>query len=166
MKYILSTVILFLSINFSIAQKSKTTETFDMNTSFEETKKSFKANFDVTNELILKDGSIIKIGQPMKLGESSSKISNTYETIIAGKYNIAKAMLLGPPVYASTNLKKNDYEIESIRIYRSMGSITASIVLKDISAKGLNLKYLNAYDTSLLEGELINPNQPMTRKEA
>ena len=56
-----------------------------MNIGFDETKKNFKAFFDVTEEIIFEDGSKVIIGQEMMLGPSSSKISNQYETIIMGE---------------------------------------------------------------------------------
>ena len=112
------------------------------------------------------DGSILTIGQEVKLGPSSSKVSNQYETIIMGKYNLAKAMLLGPPTLASTGFERNKYIIEEMRVARSMGKVAVAIFLKDIDATGLNLKYLTASDYSITRGELINPNRPMTRAEA
>ena len=167
MKKLLSVITVLFIISSANAQKKKTTKSYDMNIGFEETKKNFKASFDVTEELIFEDGSKVTIGQEMTLGPSSSKISNQYETIMMGKYNMAKAMLLGPPVLANTGFERNKYVIEEIKITRSMGKVGATFFLKDTEAKGaLNVKYLTASDYSILRGELINPNRPMTRDEA
>ena len=152
----------------AIAQKKKTTESYDMGIGFEETKKNYKANFDVTKELIFEDGSKVTVGQEMILGPSSSKVSNQYETIIIGKYNVTKAMLTGStPILANTGFERNNYIIEEIKIARSMGKVGATFYLRDTDAKGaLNVKYLTASDYSITRGELINPNRPMTRDEA
>ena len=167
MKKLIPVIIIFFALNTLNAQKKlKSTPTYDLNFGFEKTKKQYKANFDITKELILVDGSILTIGQEVKLGPSSSKVSNQYETIIMGKYNLAKAMLLGPPTLASTGFERNKYIIEEMRVARSMGKVAVAIFLKDIDATGLNLKYLTASDYSITRGELINPNRPMTRAEA
>ena len=165
-KYIILIALIALSIQVQ-AQKKKTTESYDMGIGFEETKKNYKAFFDVTKELIFEDGSKVTIGQEMTLGPSSSKVSNQYETIIMGKYNATKAMLTGAPILATTAFERNNYVVEEIKIARSMGKVGATFFLRDIDAKGaLNVKYLTASDYSITRGELINPNRPMTRDEA
>lgn len=47
-----------------------------------------------------------------------------------------------------------------------MGEVSAAFELRDPNAKGMMAKYLTAYDYSILNGELINPNAPMTREQA
>ena len=84
MKKILLLLVFIISTNILIAQKLGSVETYDMEMGFKETKAKFKANFDVTNELTLKDGSKVVVGQEMKLGQSVSKLSNRYETVFMG----------------------------------------------------------------------------------
>ena len=158
----------FLSVSFSInAQKKlKVTPEFDMSTSFNETKKKFKSIFDVTKTLTLKDGSKLNVGDTIPLGSSASKISNTYETIFIGKLTIGGAIMGVTPVAASTAFKRNTYVLQKIRIYRSMGMITAKFELLDVNAKGLAAKYVTAGDLSIENGEMLNPNAPLTREEA
>ena len=78
-------ILLFITVvgltTSAYSQKAKATASFDMNLSFDQVKKQYKAFFDVTEELKLQDGSIVKIGQEVTLGPSSSKMSNTYENI-------------------------------------------------------------------------------------
>jgi hypothetical protein len=168
MKKLLSIILILLAVNTTKAQKKqKSISSYDMNIGFDETKKNFKAFFDVTEEIIFEDGSKVIIGQEMMLGPSSSKISNQFETIIMGKYNMAKAMLTGPPILANTGFERNKYIVEEMKVTRSMGKVGVSFYLRDTEATGaLNVKYLTASDYSILRGELINPNRPMTRDEA
>jgi hypothetical protein len=148
-----------------MSQKLGSVETYDMQMGFKETKAKFKANFDVTKELTLKDGSKIIVGQEIKLGESASKLTNTYESIFVGKLTLGGA-LLAPPTRANTNFKQNDYIVEEIKIKRSMGQVSALFYLKNLTSQGLGQKYVSASDLSLDNGELDNPNKVMTRAEA
>jgi len=158
-------VALTLSAN---AQKLKEVETFDLATTFEEVKKLYKANFMVTKNLILKDGSSIKIGDTIKLGPSSSKISNTYETIYIGRLTIGGALMGVQPVLASTAFEQNIYVLEKAKVWRSMGKTGVKIELRDPNFKSglLGSAYLTASDYSVTRGEIINPNAPMTREQA
>ena len=163
---VLGMIVLTLSAN---AQKLKEVETFDLATTFEEVKKLYKANFMVTKNLILKDGSTIKIGDTIKLGPSSSKISNTYETIYVGRLSLGKALITGaPPVAASTAFGQNIYVLEKAKVWRSMGNTGVRIELRDPDFKSglLGSAYLTASDYSVTSGEIINPNAPMTREQA
>lgn len=162
-------ILTFLSVSFSInAQKKlKVTPEFDMSTSFNETKKKFKSIFDVTKTLTLKDGSKLYVGDTISLGSSASKISNTYETIFIGKMTIGGAIMGVPPVAASTAFnERTTYVLQKIRIYRSLGYISAKFELLDVNARGLAVKYLTASDLSIKNGEMLNPNAPLTREQA
>ena len=162
---VLGMIVLTLSAN---AQKLKEVETFDLATTFEEVKKLYKANFMVTKNLILKDGSSIKIGDTIKLGPSSSKISNTYETIYIGRLTIGGALMGVQPVLASTAFEQNIYVLEKAKVWRSMGKTGVKIELRDPNFKSglLGSAYLTASDYSVTRGEIINPNAPMTREQA
>jgi hypothetical protein len=146
-------------------KKLSSVETYNMEMGFKETKAKFKANFDVTKELTLKDGSKIIVGQEIKLGESASKLTNTYESIFVGKLTLGGALLV-PPTRANTNFKQNDYIVEEIKIKRSMGQVSALFYLKNLTSQGLGQKYVSASNLSLDNGELDNPNKAMTRAEA
>ena len=165
MKYLLTILVFTISTNVLMSQKLGSVETYDMEMGFKETKAKFKANFDVTKELTLKDGSKIIVGQEIKLGESASKLTNTYESIFVGRMTLGGA-LLAPPTRANTNFKQNDYIVEEIKIKRSMGQVSALFYLKNLTSQGLGQKYVSASDLSLDNGELDNPNKAMTRAEA
>jgi hypothetical protein len=166
MKKVLLLLFLFtLSVN---AQKLKTVDSFDLSTSFEETKRLYKANFDVTKELILKDGSKISIGDTIKLGASSSKISNQYETIYIGRLTLAGALLGSSQELASTSFEQNTYVLDKVNVWRSLGKTGVNVELRDVYFKSgiLGSAYLTASDYSVTRGELINPNALMTREQA
>ena len=165
MKNILALFLVAMSLNFAFGQKLNSVETYDMKMGFEETKKQFKANFDVTKELILEDGSKVVVGQEMKLGESVSKISNDFESIYMGRVTTGGA-LLTPPVRANASFKTYDYVVEGITMFRSMGDVGARFYLKNTTTNAMGLRYITAYDVSLENGEAINPNRLMTREEA
>ena len=165
MKYLLTALLVTISTNVLMAQKLASVETYDMEMGFKETKAKFKANFDVTKELILKDGSKVVVGQEMKLGESFSKLSNDYETIFMGRLTIGGA-LLAPPTRANSSFKQNDYIVEEIKVKRSMGQVSALFYLKNMSSDTMGLRYVTVSEASLANGEAINPNRAMTRTEA
>ena len=167
LKLIFTIVMVTLTLSAN-AQKLKEVETFDLATTFEEVKKLYKANFMVTKNLILKDGSSIKIGDTIKLGPSSSKISNTYETIYIGRLTIGGALMGVQPVLASTAFEQNIYVLEKAKVWRSMGKTGVKIELRDPNFKSglLGSAYLTASDYSVTRGEIINPNAPMTREQA
>jgi hypothetical protein len=167
MKKVTVLLMLALAFNLSNAQKkSNTVEEFDLSTTFVETKKLYKANFSVTKSLILKDGSRMFVGDTIHLGPSSSKISNSYETILIGRITLGGALLGVTPVLASTAFERNVYVLEKVKGWRSMGKIGVKLELKDTNAQGLQAKYLTASDYSIIRGELINPNAPLNRNQA
>ncbi|MGB2460158.1 MAG: hypothetical protein ACPH9V_00260 [Flavobacteriaceae bacterium] len=165
MKYLLTILVFTISTNVLMSQKLGSVETYDMEMGFKETKAKFKANFNVTKELTLKDGSKVVVGQEMKLGESVSKLSNDYESIFMGKLTLGGAML-APPTRANASFKQYDYIVEEIKVKRSMGQVSALFYLKNMSVSTMGLRYVSASDTSLINGEAINPNRAMTRAEA
>jgi hypothetical protein len=167
MKKVILTVIIS-ALTFGVyAQKLKKVDTFDLSTSFEEVKKLYKAQFVVNEALILKDGSTLVVGDTIKLGPSSNKISNDYETIFIGRLTIGGALMGVQPVLASTSFERNTYVLSKAQVWRSMGKTGVKIELKDVNFKsGLGSPYLTASDYSLTRGEIINPNAPMTREEA
>ena len=168
MKKVIFTVIIS-ALTFGInAQKLKQVDTFDLSTSFEEVKKLYKAQFVVNEALILKDGSTLVVGDTIKLGPSSNKISNDYETIFIGRLTIGGALMGVQPVLASTSFERNTYVLSKAQVWRSMGKTGVKIELKDVNFKSglLGSAYLTASDYSVTRGEIINPNAPMTREEA
>ncbi len=166
MKKVTLLLLVLIAFNLSNAQKKlKEVESFDFSMSFEEVKKKYKTGFFVTKELILKDGSKVFIGDTIKLGPSSSKVSNRYETIFIGRIS---GLTTQKPDNASTTFVTNTYVLNKVKIQRSMGNIALKIELRDVYFKGgiIGSAYLSASDYSVISGELINPNALMTRAQA
>ena len=163
---IILTSLALLIFNCLHGQKKKnTTEVYDLKTSFVETKSKYKAYFTVSKSLIFKDGSVISIGDTLKLGPSSSKISNNYETIASGRTTITVPI----SKYSKVNTSFSDFDwvLEHIHVSRMLGDLDVEMYIRNPNARGLALnKYLTISDDSFNNGEVINPNRLMTRKEA
>tara|TARA_B110000003_G_scaffold198739_1_gene197396 strand:- start:1893 stop:2504 length:612 start_codon:yes stop_codon:yes gene_type:complete len=146
-------------------QKKKTTEVYDLKTSFVETKSKYKAYFTVSKSLIFKDGSAISIGDTLKLGPSSSKTSNNYETIASGRTTITDPISESSKV--NTSFRDFDWVLEHIYVSRFLGDLDVEMYVRNPNARGLaSNKYLTISDDSFQNGEVINPNRLMTREEA
>ena len=167
MKKILLTIMTVVFVFQSNAQKKKTVSSFEMSTDYAVVKKEYKANFYVTDSLILKDGSIFLVGEKVELGESSSKMSNTYETVYIGRITLGGALMGVQPVLASTAFRENgNYILKKVKVWRSMGKTGVKLELYDTEVKGLAAKYLTASALSISRGEIINPNAPLSREQA
>tara|TARA_B100001093_G_C26752675_1_gene981894 strand:- start:735 stop:1346 length:612 start_codon:yes stop_codon:yes gene_type:complete len=145
-------------------QKKKTTEIYDLKTSFAETKAMYKADFYITKSLIFEDGSSISIGDTLPLGPSSSKISNTYETIATGRTTIIQPISKYSQV--NTSMREFDWVLETIKGTRLLGDLDIEMFIRNPDASGLAQKYLTININSFTMGEVVNPNRRMTRNEA
>ena len=152
---VLGMVALTLGMN---AQKLKTTKSFDLSENLSNVKRDYKGTFFVTDSLILNDGSALVIGSEMEFGNSASKMHNDYETIA----RMAYGSLI--PV-STTGLKGMKYTLVSIKVVRMMGKLYTYFFLENANS-GYAFKKLIAYESSILNGELINPNALMTRDQA
>ena len=157
-------VLVMLAFNFANAQKIKTTDSFDIRITSKELKKTHKNKFVVTNELTLKDGSKIKIGDTFQLGESARKSSDTYASITMGRITVGAALASGV-TYASATMIEADYILKDIKVTNYYGLVRATFFLKHSTSTSA-ISYITATDASLDNGELINPNAPLTREEA
>ena len=168
MKKLIITILLAIFTFSSNAQKKvKKTENYDLGMGFEKTKKMFKANFDVLKELTLKDKSKIAMGDTVRLGKSTNKISSKYQSIFVGRITTGGALMGAIPTPASDLWNNDKFIVERIKISRSMGKVGAMFYLRESEIKGVfGNVYLTASDMSVELGELINPRTPMTRKEA
>jgi len=167
MKKLLLLLVTVVFVFQSNAQKKKTVSSFDMSTDYTVVKKEYKANFYVTDSLILKDGSTFLVGEKVELGESSSKMSNTYETVYIGRITLGGALMGVQPVLASTAFRENgNYILKKVKVWRSMGKTGVKLELYDTEIKGLAAKYLTASALSISRGEIINPNAPLSREQA
>lgn len=150
------------------AQKVNKTDLFDTNMSLDLQKKKFKTRVEA-NSIKLDDGSIVKVGDTLIVGDSANKISNTYSTLQVGRYSSGMAAMGGQGVYYGLTIKNSKAILEKIRIFRSMGKI---YVVGDLNPLDISddtmYSYIGAVNMILAfnEGELINPNAPMTRDQA
>ena len=160
---------LMLSLT-SFGQKQKKVASFDMSTPYSEVKSNYKMGFFVTESLTRKDGSVITVGDELKLGQSASKISNQYESILVGSINyIATSAISGSAIaYASTSLQGNTYVVSKIKCNRAKGQVGFRVELvnsESTAALGI-MKTITGSIISFQKGELINPNAPMSSDEA
>ncbi len=73
-----------------------------------------------------------------------------------------------PPVRASTAIKGNTYVISKIKCSRFQGQVGFAIELtnSESTAALKSMKTIVAGNLSLENGEVVNPNAPMTSEEA
>lgn len=154
-------IVLFSSL---YGQKKKITEIYDLKTSFAETKAMYKADFFITKSLVFEDGSSISIGDTLRLGPSSSKISNTYETVATGRTTITYPISEYSRV--NTSMREFNWVLETIKGSRFLGDLNIEMWIRNPEATGLAQKYLTINVNSFSSGEVVNPNRLMTRKEA
>ena len=161
------TLFVFIFINSIYGQKKKSSvEIYDLKTSFVDTKANYKSFFTVTESIIFKDGSTISIGDTLKLGPSSNKTSNNYEKIASGRTSIGSVPIPKSSL-VNTSAQNFDWILETIMVTRFLGDLDVEMYIRNPDAKGLaSYKYLTISDDSFLNGEVINPNKPMTREEA
>ena len=131
--------------------------------------KSIKLEDDSTLNL---DG-VIKIGRPS--GTNSSRVVNTglFNSTVHQQNNFSYLMLgrmgmaaMGGITYLPENLKGLDAKIMEIKIVHSgfsKNSLAGPALLLNVN--GVTVYVLN-YKLAFENGELINPNRPMSRSEA
>lgn len=147
--YLICILLIFIGNN-SYSQKLSEVDTFNLSIDYQEHKNNYKKKTYIKS-LVLKDGSIISIGDPVKFGKSSNKISDTYQTIIVGRYN----MLMGMnPVLATEEFGIYSYFIESMYVSYGQGRSGAVIYLRKEEKVGL-VQYLTVSDYTFKIGELI-----------
>ena len=114
--------------------------------------------FTVTESLILQDGSTISIGDTLKLGPSSNKISNNYEKIASGRTTIG-SVPISKGSLVNTSAQNFDWILETIMVTRFLGDLDVDMYVRNPDAKGLaTYKYfLTISDDVFLNGEVINP---------
>ena len=75
------------------------------------------------------------------------------------------AALAGGVTYASATMIEADYILKDIKVTNYYGLVRATFFLKHSTSTSA-ISYITATDASLDNGELINPNAPLTREEA
>ena len=114
--------------------------------------------------LEMSDGSTLTKGDKLVLGNPSS--GSTFQLMFLNKYSVMSAMTA---VFLTQGDSNTEVIIEEIRGWRNMGKITFSIdfMKADGSNYGLS-KFANTFnlERALALGEIINPNQALTREQA
>jgi|JI10StandDraft_1071094.scaffolds.fasta_scaffold16553_3 hypothetical protein len=154
--------VLFFIISFIACGQSITYEnTQDM--IFSEGVKN-ETNF---NSYTAKDGTILKIGDTLVIGQPSTN-TNAYTTIYSGKVNIAKS-IFSPPIQVTGAAQKETVTIQSIFVYHTKASkksplyIALYILTPNV---GMSNRTILDYEKAILLNEIINPNRPLTKEEA
>ena len=166
----LTVVLVMMTVAFSMNAQKKTNkaELFDMSVSVDEQKKLYKSKVEAQS-IKFKDGSVIKLGDTLVVGGSANKISNYYTTLQVGRYSLGMAMTGAVPVMYGLSIKGTKVVVDKIRIWRGMGRVSTMADLKQIEVgKGAMFSYVGClnFEIALAEGEIINPNAPMTRDQA
>jgi hypothetical protein len=116
------------------------------------------------------NGYIYKIGDPIFIGQPSTN-SNEFTHLIIGRYNIGRALLIGPPISAPGAWQAKTLFIDKIFVYHPKGSRKSLVViwmyLKDPDAPAMyNITTVADFDKALMLGEIFNPNAPLSKEEA
>ena len=161
-------VVLAVALTFGMnAQKTNQADVFDLGVSIDKQKKMYKSKVEAKS-IKFKDASFIKVGDTLTVGASANKISNTYTTLMVGRFTMGGAML-SAPVYYSLTIKDTKVVVDRLKVWRSTGRINVVADLKqlDVSSKAM-YKYVGCVnlEIAVTQGEIINPNAPMTRGQA
>jgi hypothetical protein len=157
-----------LTLSMNAQKKTNKAELFDMSLSVDKQKKLYKTKVEAQS-IKFRDGSVIKLGDTLTIGGSANKISNAYTTLQVGRYSLGMAMAGAVPVMYGLTIKGSEVVIDKIRIWRGMGRITVMADLKQLEVgEGAMFSYVGClnFELAMSEGEIINPNAPMTRDQA
>ena len=159
---------LAITVSMNAQKKTNRAELFDMSISVDKQKKLYKSRVE-TQSIKFKDGSVIKLGDTLIVGGSANKISNTYTTLQVGRYSLGAALAGSVPVYYNLTIKGSKVVVDKIRVWRAMGRVSVMADLKqlDVSSNAM-FSYVGClnFEIAITEGEIINPNAPLTRDQA
>ena len=166
----LTVVLVMMTVAFSMNAQKKTNkaELFDMSLSVDKQKKLYKSKVEAQS-IKFRDGSVIKLGDTLIVGGSANKISNAYTTLQVGRYSLGMAIAGSVPVMYGLTIKGTKVVIDKIRVWRTMGRVVVMADLKQLEVgKGAMFSYVGClnFEIAVTEGEIINPNAPMTRDQA
>jgi hypothetical protein len=172
----------FIVYNNNFAQKLSTIDTLDVETfTISEYKKKYIKKPTV-NVIVLEDKSILKKGSKLIIGSPSNpnnknrniyngmKVGETtvdFSCVMVNKYSTFSSIL--QPIYLSNKQSQTTIIIDEIKLKRS--GKYYGIIVNFTREDGLNVaitKYghISSLLTVLKNGEIINPNRGLTRKEA
>ena len=167
MKKLFLVLLVFASVLTVNAQKTNRAELFDISLSVDKQKKIYKSKIEAQS-VKFRDGSIIKLGDTLTVGYSANKTSNTYTTLRVGRFSMGMALAGETPVMYGLTIKGSKVVIDKIRIWRGAGRISIIADLKQLEVGKAMFTYVGCmnFELAVKEGEIINPNAPMTRQQA
>jgi len=129
-------------------------------------------NFDNLESVTLHDGTVLKIGDSLRVGIPFNN-ARQYTQIAFGRYDIAKALILGPPLMMDQYIA-NDYVVidrmwvaHTKMTKKSPVMIHLYVSTPDASGHlGGDNRTVFDLQEALARNEVINPNRAMTRDEA
>ena len=129
-------------------------------------------NGEKFNTLVFKDGSQVSVGDTLVLGKPFNG-SKDFDRVMFGQYNVAKAIVLGPPVYMSQNSSGAKVVVTDIFPYHTKftrnSPVDVVLYVSEAGASnfgGASNRTIWDVESALNTGELINPKRAMTRDEA
>jgi len=157
-----------LTLGMNAQKKTNQAEIFDMSLSVDKQKKIYKAKVEAQS-IKFRDGSVIRLGDTLTIGGSADKALNTYTTLQVGRYSLGMAMAGAVPVYYGLTIKGSKVVVDRIRIWRGMGRVSVVADLKQLEVSSNALySYVGClnFELAVTQGEVINPNAPITRDQA
>ena len=158
------TVIVFLfQLNFLFAQSLSFDDTQNIEIA------SQYSNGDTISSFIMKDGSKLNVGDKLKIGKPLEP--KLFTRLVSGKYNIAKAVLLGPPIQLGVAMIGKELIVSEMKLYHTKLSkkspMTVLLYVEDPTMSQMT-KYSTILDiqAAIETGEVINPNGSLTREQA
>jgi hypothetical protein len=127
------------------------------------------SNGDTISSFILKDGSKLKVGDKLKIGKPLEP--KLFTRLVTGKYNIAKAVLIGPPIQWGVVMIGKELIVSEMKLYHTKLSkkspLTVLLYVEDPTMSQMT-KYSTILDiqAAIETGEVINPNGSLTREQA
>jgi len=129
-------------------------------------------NGDEILEFTLEDGNVIKKGSEFIIGTPLNPTTFTYTRIYVGYYNLLSE-LLTPSIVLNSSFKGTKVVVETLKVNRiKLKRKSELIILAYVQDPTLSSLFSEKRRTiidlelALSTGEVVNPNQKMTREEA
>ena len=164
MKEIILTFGLFFLTNVYYGQRLTYEQTQDIEVS------SNYSNGDTLSSYVLKDGSEIMLGSALKFGTPLNN-NKLFSRLWFGKYSVAKAILLGPPIQLEDGYTGENVIVTEIKVYHTKltkkSPLQIYLFVQNPTAPALaRNRTIGDLEMAIETKEVINPNAAMTREQA
>jgi hypothetical protein len=129
-------------------------------------------NGDEILEFTLEDGNVIKKGSEFIIGTPLNPTTFTYTRIYVGYYNLLSE-LLSPSIVLNSSFKGTKVIVESLKVNRQKLKRKSELMILAYvydpamsSLFGEKRRTIVDLELALSTGEVVNPNQKMTREQA